>query len=118
MAQWANITGVTGAPFDAYLTLHGLRTLFPRIACQGQTAGAIAAYLDQHPKMAATYYPGLASHPGPTIAKTQQSGFGAMLSFELAGCVEQVRRFVETVEGFTLAESLGGVESLIAHPTS
>lgn len=118
LVDWSNITGVTGAPFDAYLTLRGLRTLFPRVARQGQTAGAIAAYLDRHPKVAATHYPGLGSHPGHEIAKAQQSGFGAMLSFELAGGVEQIRRFVEAVEGFTLAESLGGVESLIAHPTS
>jgi cystathionine gamma-synthase len=116
--EWSNITGVTGAPFDAFLTLRGLRTLFPRIAQQQRTAGTIAAFLDQHPRVAATYYPGLTSHPGHEIAKVQQTGFGAMLSFELAGGTEEVRRFVEAVEGFTLAESLGGVESLIAHPTT
>ncbi|WP_238180002.1 cystathionine gamma-synthase, partial [Methylobacterium oxalidis] len=118
LAEWSNITGVTGAPFDAFLTLRGLRTLFPRIAQQQRTAGTIAAYLDQHPRVATTHYPGLASHPGHAIAQAQQTGFGAMLSFELAGGAEEVRRFVEAVEGFTLAESLGGVESLIAHPAT
>ncbi|MDR7039197.1 cystathionine gamma-synthase [Methylobacterium sp. BE186] len=118
LAEWSNITGVTGAPFDAFLTLRGLRTLFPRIAQQQRTAGAIAAFLAQHPKVAATYYPGLASHPGHAIAQAQQAGFGAMLSFELAGGTDEVRRFVEAVDGFTLAESLGGVESLIAHPAT
>jgi cystathionine gamma-synthase len=118
LVSWANITGVTGAPFDAYLTLRGLRTLFPRITRQGQTAGVIATYLDQHPQVAVTHYPGLCSHPGHAIAKAQQSGFGAMLSFELSGGIDRVRQFVEAVEGFTLAESLGGVESLIAHPTT
>lgn len=118
LSDWANTAGIAGAPFDAYLTLRGLRTLFPRIARQGQTAGTIAAYLNDHPKVTITHYPGLSSHPGHTVAKAQQSGFGAMLSFELAGTIDDVRRFVEAVEGFTLAESLGGVESLIAHPTT
>lgn len=118
LSDWANTAGIAGAPFDAYLTLRGLRTLFPRIARQGQTAGIIAAYLNDHPKVTITHYPGLSSHPGHAVAKAQQSGFGAMLSFELAGTIDDVRRFVEVVEGFTLAESLGGVESLIAHPTT
>jgi cystathionine gamma-synthase len=110
--------GVTGAPFDAYLTLRGLRTLFPRIERQQATAAAVAAFLDRHPLVSAVHYPGLASHPGHAIAQAQQLGFGAMLSFELAGGVEAVRRLVETVEVFTLAESLGGVESLVAHPAT
>lgn len=118
LIEWSNITGVTSSPFDAYLTLRGLRTLFPRVTQQGKTAGAIADFLNQHPKVSATHYPGLASHPGHSISKAQQSGFGAMLSFELSGGVDQVRQFVEGVAGFTLAESLGGVESLIAHPTT
>ena len=118
LSAWANITGVTGAPFDAYLTLRGLRTLFPRIERQQATAAAVAAFLDRHPLVSAVHYPGLTSHPGHAIAKAQQLGFGAMLSFELAGGVEAVRRLVETVEVFTLAESLGGVESLVAHPAT
>ncbi|VTZ50632.1 cystathionine gamma-synthase, PLP-dependent [Methylocella tundrae] len=118
MKSWANITGVTGSAFDAYLTLRGVRTLFARIERQQKTAGAIASFLQQHPSVEAVHYPGLPSHPSHGVAKAQQSGFGAMLSFEISGGVEAVRRLVETVEIFTLAESLGGVESLIAHPAT
>ena len=118
LASWANIIGVTGAPFDAYLTLRGLRTLFPRIERQQQSAAAVAAYLYHHPAVKAVHYPGLPTHPGHQIARAQQSGFGAMLSFELAGGVEDVRAFVGALQLFTLAESLGGVESLIAHPAT
>lgn len=115
---WANVIGVTGSPYDAWLTLRGLRTLFPRIERQQRTAGKIAEFLEQHPRVRAVHYPGLRSHPGHAIAAAQQSGFGAMLSFELEGGVEAVRRFVDAVGTFTLAESLGGVESLIAHPAT
>lgn len=118
LASWANITGVTGSPFDAYLTLRGVRSLFPRIERQQQTAAAIAASLQQHKAVSAVYYPGLQSHPGYEIAKRQQSGFGAMLGFEIVGGVKAVRNFVETVSVFTLAESSGGVESLVAHPAT
>jgi cystathionine gamma-synthase len=118
LAAWANVIGVTGSPFDAYLTLRGVRTLFPRIERQQSNAAAVAAFLERHPLVSAVHYPGLKSHPGHELAKAQQAGFGAMLSFELAGGVENVRRFVEAVGIFTLAESLGGVESLVAHPTS
>ncbi len=118
LAAWANTIGVTGAPFDSYLTLRGLRTLFPRIRQQQSSAAAVASFLARRPEVSAVHYPGLASHPGHEIAKTQQCGFGAMLSFELVGGVEAARRFVEAVEVFTLAESLGGVESLIAHPAT
>lgn len=115
---WANITGVTGSPFDAYLTLRGLRTLFPRVERQQANAAAVAAFLAAHPAVAAVHYPGLASHATHAIAKAQQTGFGAMLSFDLAGGAEAARRFVEAVRVFTLAESLGGVESLVAHPAT
>lgn len=118
LKAWANIVGVTGAPFDAWLTLRGLRTLFPRIERQQRTAMSIARHLDRHPAVVRVHYPGLASHPGHAIAARQQRGFGAMLSFELAGDVEAVRRFVDAVRVFTLAESLGGVESLVAHPAT
>ncbi len=118
LATWANITGVTGSPFDSYLTLRGLRTLFPRVERQQVTAAAVAEFLHNHPRVSAVYYPGLASDPGHAIAEAQQSGFGAMLSFELSGGVEAVRRFVEAVRIFTLAESLGGIESLVAHPAT
>lgn len=118
LAAWANVTGVTGSPFDAFLTLRGMRTLFARVERQQRTAASIAAFLHGHPAVSAVWYPGLPTHPGHEIAKLQQSGFGAMLSFELSGGVESVRRFVEAVEVFTLAESLGGIESLVAHPAT
>ena len=118
LAAWANMTGTTGAPFDAYLTLRGLRTLFPRVERQQASAMAVAEVLAGHPLVAAVHYPGLTTHPGHALAAAQQDGFGAMLSFELKGGVDAVRRLVEAVRVFTLAESLGGVESLIAHPAT
>ena len=117
LTWWANCTGVTGAPFDAWLTLRGLRTLGVRIAQQEQTATQIAHWLDTHPAVARVHYPGLPQHPGHEIARSQQSGFGAMLSFELADAAG-ARAFVAKLRCFTLAESLGGIESLIAHPAS
>jgi cystathionine gamma-synthase len=116
LADWANVTGVSGAPFDSYLTLRGLRTLFPRIEQQQRSAGAIAAFLLGRRGVKAVHYPGLPDHPGHRIARRQQSGFGAMLSFELEGGVDAVRAFVGALKVFVLAESLGGVESLVAHP--
>jgi cystathionine gamma-synthase len=118
LTAWATTTGVTGSPFDAYLTLRGIRTLFARIQRQQATAQAIAEFLLHHPAVSVVYYPGLADHPSHAIAKSQQSGFGAMLSFEIAAGVAGVRRFVEAVDIFTLAESLGGIESLVAHPAT
>lgn len=118
LASWANATGVTGSPFDAYLTLRGLRTLFARVERQQRTAASIAEFLQSHPAVTAVHYPGLSTHPGHEIAKAQQQGFGAMLSFEIADAVDGVRRFVEAIEVFTFAESLGGIESLVAHPAT
>ncbi|PZU59716.1 MAG: O-succinylhomoserine (thiol)-lyase [Brevundimonas sp.] len=118
LAWWANCTGVTGSPFDAYLTLRGVRTLFARIERQQATAGRIAELLDAHPAVKAVCYPGLKSHPNHALVAAQQAGPGAMLSFELAGGIGAVRDLVESLEIFTLAESLGGVESLIAHPAT
>ena len=118
LSVWANVTGVTGSPFDAWLTLRGLRTLFPRIERQQETAGKIATFLEGHPLVEKVHYPGLASHPGHGLAARQQRGFGAMLSFELNGGNEEIRRFTEAVRVFTLAESLGGIESLVAHPAT
>ncbi len=115
LAWWANCLGVTGAPFDAWLTLRGVRTLFARIERQQATAGRIADWLAAHPAVKAVHYPGLKSHPGHAVAARQQRGFGAMLSFELAD-IAAVRTLVDGLAVFTLAESLGGVESLIAHP--
>lgn len=118
LSHWANVTGVIGAPFDSYMTLRGVRTLFVRIAQQQANAMAIAHFLRKQPQVSAVHYPGLADHAGHAIAASQQSGFGAMLSFELRGGTPAVQRFVEAVEVFTLAESLGGVESLVAHPAT
>ncbi|HEU0162832.1 MAG TPA: cystathionine gamma-synthase [Rhizomicrobium sp.] len=116
LAHWANVTGVIGAPFDSYMTLRGVRTLFPRMERQQRSAGVVAAFLKTHPAVEAVYYPGLPDHPGHDIAARQQRGFGAMLSFTLAGGREAVRAFVEALRIFNLAESLGGIESLVAHP--
>ena len=118
LSDWANLTGVSGAPFDAYLTLRGLRTLFPRIERQQASAFAVANVLQADPRVRAVHYPGLGSHPGNDLAKAQQDGFGAMLSFEVVGGVAAARRFVEALRVTTLADSLGGIETLIAHPAS
>lgn len=118
LRNWANVVGSVGAPFDAWLTLRGLRTLFARVERQQITAMTIATHLERHAAVARVYYPGLSSHPHHDIAKRQQRGFGAMLSFDLSGGVEAVQRFLAAVRTFTLAESLGGVESLIAHPAT
>ncbi len=115
---WGNCIGVTGAPFDSFLTLRGLRTLHARMRAHGENAARIAEVLAGHPAVARVYYPGLATHPGHAIARRQQHGFGAMLSFELAGGLDRVKALLANLELFSLAESLGGVESLVAHPAS
>jgi len=118
LAWWANALGLTGSPFDSFLTLRGLRTLDARLRVHQENALAISALLDQHPAVSKVYFPGLASHPGHALAARQQKGFGAMLSVELHGGEASVRAFVDDLRYFTLAESLGGVESLIAHPAT
>ena len=118
LAWWANATGVTGAPFDAWLTLRGLRTLQARWRLHEQNAACIAELLAAHPAVARVHFPGLASHPGHELAARQQLSFGAMLSFELEGGVPAVERFLGSLSCFSLAESLGGVESLVAHPAT
>lgn len=115
---WANCNGLTGAPFDSYLTLRGLRTLSVRLRQHQENTVLIADRLNSHALVRKVFYPGLASHPGHVLAARQQAGFGAMLSFELEGEVAQIAAFVDGLDYFSLAESLGGVESLIAHPAS
>jgi cystathionine gamma-synthase len=115
---WANCLGLTGAPFDSFLTLRGLRTLHARLEQHGRNAAALAHWLDGQPNVRRVWYPGLASHPGHELARRQQRGFGAIISLELAGGHEAVRAFVAGLECFSLAESLGGVESLVAHPAT
>ena len=118
LAWWANCLGLAGAPFDSFLTLRGLRTLDARMRVHLENAEQIAGMLDHHPAVSRVYYPGLASHPQHALARAQQSGFGAMISFELAEGEPAVERFLSRLRYFTLAESLGGVESLIAHPAT
>jgi cystathionine gamma-synthase len=116
LAWWANCLGLTGSPFDAYLTLRGLRTLHPRMRQHAENAEAVAVKLAGHPAVRRVFWPGLPDHAGHALAARQQRAFGAIVSFELAGGEPAVRRFVEGLRCFSLAESLGGVESLVAHP--
>jgi cystathionine gamma-synthase len=118
LVWWANCLGLTGAPFDSYLTLRGVRTLHARIKQHEQNAALLARVLDEHSGVSRVHYPGLETHPGHAIAARQQSGFGGMISFEIAGGHAAVRAFVESLRYFSLAESLGGVESLVCHPAS
>jgi cystathionine gamma-synthase len=119
LTWWANCTGVTGAPFDSWLTLRGLRTLSVRLERQQATAGELAKRLAQHAAVRRVHYPGLETHPTHAIAAKQQTGFGAMLSFEIAApAATAAPAFVSAIRRFTLAESLGGVESLVAHPAT
>lgn len=116
-AWWANVLGLTGSPFDSYLTTRGLRTLHTRMAAHEQNARSVTEVLLGHPAVRAVYYPGLPDHPGHDIAARQQDGFGAIVSFELAD-EAAVRAFLAGLRYFSLAESLGGVESLVDHPVS
>ncbi|TMP76146.1 cystathionine gamma-synthase [Pseudoalteromonas sp. S1608] len=118
LAWWANNIGITGAPFDSYLTLRGLRTLNVRLRQHQENALAIAQYLENSPFVAQVYYPGLESHPQHTLAKAQQFGFGAMVSFDIKGDINDAAAFLTRLNEFSLAESLGGVESLICHPAT
>jgi cystathionine gamma-synthase len=118
LAWWGNCIGVTGSAFDSYLTLRGLRTLHARMRAHGENALHVVEKLNGHPAVARVYYPGLETHPGHAIARQQQHGFGAMVSCELRGDLGSVRAFLDALQLFSLAESLGGVESLVAHPAS
>jgi cystathionine gamma-synthase len=118
LVWWANAIGVTGAPFDSFMTLRGVRSLHARMRVHAENTAMVVDFLSKHPGIARVYYPGLPDHPSHEIARRQQSGFGAMLSFELAGGEPAVEAFLSGLECFTLAESLGGVESLISHPTT
>lgn len=115
---WSNTLGLTGSAFDSYLTLRGIRTLAVRIREHQANAKQIVDVLSHSPVVAKVYYPGLTDHPGHEIAKKQQKGFGAMLSFELKGGEEEVVAFLDALTLFSVAESLGGVESLVAVPAT
>ncbi len=118
LGWWANCLGITGAPFDSFLTLRGIRTLHPRIRQHEESATVLANLLVEHEAVNRVYYPGLKSHPGHDIAARQQSGFGGMVSFEIDGGEAAIRAFINSLQYFSLAESLGGVESLVCHPPS
>jgi cystathionine gamma-lyase len=116
LAFLQNAVGGVQGPFDAFLALRGLKTLALRMERHCANAAAVAEFLAGHPKIEAVYYPGLASHPQHQLARRQMRGFGGMVTAVLGGGLEAARRFLERVEIFALAESLGGVESLIEHP--
>ncbi|MGD7705698.1 cystathionine gamma-synthase [Microlunatus sp. Y2014] len=116
--RWANVLGLTASPFDSYLALRGLRTIDARMRVHQENAEAVVEALVGHPAVAAVHYPGLPDHPGHDIAARQQDGFGAMVSFDLHGSESAAKAFVEGLTFFSLAESLGGIESLVAHPAT
>ncbi len=118
LAWWANCIGITGSAFDSFLALRGLKTLPVRMKQHQENALQVAEFLKNHDAIDAVYFPGFPEHTGHQIAKKQQYGYGAMLSFEIKGDVEAVEKLFENLELFTLAQSLGGVESLISHPST
>jgi cystathionine gamma-synthase len=118
LSWWANCLGLTGSPFDSFQTLRGLRTLGVRYRQHQRNALAIACELEENGLVNKVHYPGLSSHPGHELAAAQQEGFGAMISFEINASIDEIAVFLETLNLFTLAESLGGVESLVAHPAT
>jgi cystathionine gamma-lyase len=111
-----NAVGAIQGPFDSFLALRGLKTLALRMERHCTSALRIATWLERHPKVRRVYYPGLPSHPQHALAKRQMSAFGGMISADLAGNLDDAKRFLERCQLFALAESLGGVESLIEHP--
>jgi len=111
-----NSIGPSQSPFDSWLVLRGIKTLAVRMEAHAKNAMLIAKYLEKHPKVDRVVYPGLPSHPQYKIAKKQMTGFGGMITFFLKGDIKKCKKFLSTVKMFSLAESLGGVESLIEHP--
>jgi cystathionine gamma-synthase len=115
---WCNALGLAGSPFDSFLTLRGIRSLHARLRVHEENAHAIAEFAERHPGIDRVYYPGLPTHSGHDIASRQQAGFGGMVSLELRGGQKAARVFLGSLALFSLAESLGGVESLACHPYS
>jgi cystathionine gamma-lyase len=111
-----NAVGAIQGPFDSFLVLRGIKTLALRIERSNANALALAQWLEREPKVSKVFYPGLETHPQHALARRQMSGFGGIVSIELASDLPGARRFLESCRVFTLAESLGGVESLIEHP--
>lgn len=118
LAWWANCLGVTGSAFDSYMVLRGLRTLPLRMQNHEENTLAIVDFLCQHPAITMVYYPGLKHHPGHETARQQQSGFGSLVSFELAGGEPAITTLLKELKLFIQAQSLGGIESLINHPAT
>ncbi|MFT3897085.1 MAG: cystathionine gamma-synthase [Thermomonas sp.] len=116
LAFLQNSVGAVQGPFDSFLALRGLKTLHLRMKAHCENAQALAEWLQSHPRIEAVIYPGLASHPHHALAKRQMDGFGGMVSVRVQGGLDGAKRFCERLELFTLAESLGGVESLVNHP--
>jgi cystathionine gamma-synthase len=113
-----NALGLSEAPFDAWLVMRGMKTLVPRMKMHEENAMAVAKFLEKHRNVAKTNYPGLSNHPGHELAKKQQYGFGGMVSFEVRGGLHDANKVLTSTKVFTLAESLGGIESLICHPVT
>jgi cystathionine gamma-lyase len=113
-----NAAGGVPGPFDSWLTLRGIKTLAVRMRQHAENAMTVARFLSEHPRVEKIYYPGLPSHPDYELAKRQMSGFGGMVSFQFKGSYEDVTQMVRRFKVFALAESLGGVESLVCHPAS
>ncbi|MFV0451039.1 MAG: cystathionine gamma-synthase [Propioniciclava sp.] len=118
LCWWGNTLGVTGGAFDSYLTLRGLRTLHVRMRQHLENAAALVAAMAGHPGVGRIYYPGLPDHPGHALAQRQMDGFGAIIAVEVAGGEAGVAALLDGLEVMSLAESLGGVESLVCHPAS
>ena len=118
LAWWGNCLGLTGAPFDSFLILRGLRTLHARMRTHVENVEAVVDLLLVHPAVQRVNYPGLPDHPGHELAKSQQTGFGAMVSFELFPGEGAMEALLDGLDCFSLAESLGGVESLVSHPAT
>jgi cystathionine gamma-lyase len=113
-----NAAGGVPGPFDSWLTLRGIKTLAVRMRQHAENAMAVARFLSEHPRVEKVYYPGLPSHPDHELARRQMSGFGGMVSFQFKGSYADVTRMARRFQVFALAESLGGVESLVCHPAS
>lgn len=118
MKFYENAAGNVPSPFDAWLTLRGIKTLAVRMRQHDENARAVAKFLEEHPRVEKVYYPGLPSHPDYELAKRQMSGFSGMVSFQFKGVYADVDKLVRRFKVFSLAESLGGVESLVCHPVS
>jgi cystathionine gamma-lyase len=115
---YQNAAGGVPSPFDSWLTLRGIKTLAVRMRQHEENARTVARFLAEHPRVEKVYYPGLPSHPDHELAKRQMSGFGGMVSFQVKGTYADVAQLVRRFNVFALAESLGGVESLVCHPAS